>query len=554
MAPLGRRGPLSEHAFSPHDAVLRDASRHVGRRRFLSVSAAAAVLAFGTNVPARGASAARELPPARIPENPFTLGVASGDPLPDSVVLWTRLAPEPFAEDGGLGQQRVAVHWEMALDEWFILVVRRGVAQAHPEYGHSVHIDAQGLDPGAEYYYRFRAGTWFSPVGRTRTAPAADSAPSGLRLAAVSCQAYHDGYYTAYRHLAEDDVDLVLHLGDYLYEYAVDSAGGARRYTDVKLPDVFDRETQTLADYRLRYALYQSDPDLQAAHARHPFVVTWDDHETENNYAGAVDEKGGPADAFLARRAAAYRAYWEHLPLRTAQQPAGHDARLYRRLHWGTLAQFDILDTRQYRSDQAYGDGPHAPGPESDDAARTIIGDAQERWLADGWRSSTATWNVMPQQVCFSQRRFDSAADASVSMDAWDGYRASRRRVVDAARSAGLDNWLVLTGDVHVGYAFDIKEDFDDPASRTLGTEITTTSVTSGRDGTERPPNWETYMTANPHLKWCDGRRGYARVQLDAQQARTDFQVVSAVTKPGAPIATAASFVTEAGAPGLKPA
>ncbi|GAA2252606.1 alkaline phosphatase [Streptomyces ruber] len=554
MAPKGRRGPLFEHAFSPQDAVLRDASRRLGRRRFLTVSAAAAALAFGAGAPARGASAARERPAARITDNPFTLGVASGDPLPDSVVLWTRLAPQPFEPDGGLGQERVAVSWEVALDEFFLFTAQRGVAQAHPEYGHSVHVDVQGLDPGTEYHYRFRVGTWFSPAGRTRTAPAAGTAPKGLRLAAVSCQAYHDGYFTAHRHLAEDDVDVVVHVGDYLYEYAVDPAGGARGYTDVELPDVFNRETETLADYRLRYALYKADPDLQAVHAAHPFVLTWDDHETENNYAGAADEKGGPAEAFLIRRAAAYRAYWENQPLREAQRPDGPDARLYRRLHWGTLAQLDVLDTRQYRSDQAYGGGPHAPGPESDDAARTITGVAQERWLADGWKASTAVWNVMPQQVCFSQRRFGTAADANVSMDAWDGYRASRKRVTAAATAAGVENWLVLTGDVHVGYAFDIKENFDDPASRTVGTEITTTSVTSGRDGTERPSDWATYMAANPHLKWYDGRRGYVRVELGAKEARADFKVVPAVTKPGASITTAASFVTEAGAPGLNPA
>lgn len=554
MAPKGRRGALSEHAFSPQDAVLRDASRHLGRRRFLGAGAAAAALAFSTNRPARGASAARERPAHRITDDPFTLGVASGDPLPGSVVLWTRLAPQPFEPDGGLGQERVAVSWEVAEDEFFLFTAQRGVTQAHPEYGHSVHVDVQGLEPGTEYYYRFRVGTWYSPAGRTRTAPAAGTTPERLRLAAVSCQAYHDGYYTAHRHLAEDDVDVVVHVGDYLYEYAVDSAGGARGYTGTVLPDVFNRETQTLADYRLRYALYKGDADLQAVHAAHPFILTWDDHEVENNYADDVDEKGGPPDAFLVRRAAAYRAYWENQPLRQAQSPSGPDALLYRRLHWGTLAQLDVLDTRQYRSDQAYGGGPHAPGPESDDAARTITGSAQERWLADGWRSSTALWNVMPQQVCFSQRKFGTAADATVSMDAWDGYRASRKRVTAAATAAGIENWLVLTGDVHVGYAFDIKADFDDPASRTLGTEITTTSVTSGRDGTERPPNWDTYMAANPHLKWYDGRRGYACVELGPEAARTDFKVVSAVTTPDAPIATAASFVTEAGAPGLQPA
>ncbi|MET9776993.1 alkaline phosphatase D family protein [Streptomyces sp. NPDC006367] len=554
MAPTGRHRALAEHAFSPHDAVMGAAVRHLGRRRFLTVTAAAAALAFSTNLPARGAVAAPERGGARIGKDPFTLGVASGDPLPDSVLLWTRLAPEPFLEDGGMGTERVTVEWEMAVDERFAAVLFRGTADAHAEYSHSVHVDVKGLTPGTVYYYRFRAGTWISPTGRTRTAPPATGDVSALRLAAVACQAYQDGYYTVLRHVAEDDVDVVFHLGDYLYEYAVNPAGGERRYTGVTLPDVFNRETVTLADYRLRYSLYKSDEDLRAAHAAHPFVVTWDDHETENNYAGSVPENDVPPAEFLLRRAAAFRAYWENQPLRAAQLPQGPDAQLYRRLHWGTLAQFDILDTRQYRSDQAYDDRPHAPGPESDDPARTITGAAQEKWLIDGWRDSAALWNVMPQQVCFSQRKLDATADAALSMDAWDGYRASRDRVVAGAKSAGVDNWLVLTGDVHVAYAFDIKDDFDDPESRTLGTELTCSSVASGRDGVEKPANWDTYMRANPHLRFYNGKRGYARVELGRQAARVDFRTVSAVTTPGASVTTAASFVTEAGAPGLKPA
>jgi alkaline phosphatase/alkaline phosphatase D len=553
MAPTGRHSSLAEHAFSPHDAVLGPAARRLGRRRFLTVTAAAAALAFSTNLPARGAVAARERT-ARITKDPFTLGVASGDPLPDSVLLWTRLAPEPFLEDGGMGTERVAVEWEVALDDHFAGVLFRGTADAHAEYAHSVHVDVTGLTPGTEYYYRFRTGSWISPTGRTRTAPHPGSDASALRLAAVACQAYQDGYYTVLGHVAEDDVDVVLHLGDYLYEYAVNSAGGERRYTDITLPDVFNRETMTLADYRLRYSLYKTDKDLQAAHHAHPFVVSWDDHETENNYAGSIPENEVPPAEFLLRRAAAYRAYWENQPLRAAQLPQGPDARLYRRLHWGTLAQFDVLDTRQYRSDQAYDDRPHAPGPESDDPARTMTGAAQEKWLIDGWRDSTALWNVMPQQVCFSQRKFDVTADAALSMDAWDGYRASRDRVVAGAKAAGVDNWLILTGDVHVAYAFDVKDDFDDPASTTLGTEVTCTSVASDRDGVEQPANWDTYMRANPHMKFYNGKRGYVRVELGRRAAHLDFRTVPAISTPGAAITTAASFVTEAGAPGLKPA
>ncbi|MER7619851.1 alkaline phosphatase D family protein [Streptomyces sp. NPDC126503] len=537
-----------------HDRELRAAARHFGRRRFLTVTGAAAALAFATQLPAAGTAAAAELDARRLTEDPFTLGVASGDPLPGSVLLWTRLAPRPFEPGGGLPARRVSVHWELARDERFTRVVRRGRATAHPEFSHTVHVEAEHLEPGRAFFYRFRAGDWTSPVGRTRTAPAPGDRPAGLTLAAVSCQAYHDGYFTAYRHLADEDLDVVLHLGDYLYEYAVNATGGARAYTDRTLPAVFNRETITLEDYRLRYGLYKSDPDLRAAHAAHPFVVTWDDHETENNYAGGTPENGVPPEEFLLRRAAAYRAYWEHQPLRHPQLPEGPDMRLYRRLRFGRLAQFDILDTRQYRSDQAYGDGWQVPGPASEDPARTMTGAAQERWLLDGWRASDARWNLLPQQVVFSERRDRPTADFKVSMDSWDGYPASRQRVLAGAEAAGVENLMVLTGDVHVGYGFDIKADFRDPSSRTLGTEIVATSIASGKDGADRPANYDRLMQANGHLKFFNGRRGYVTVALTEDSARADFRTVPYVTTPGAPVTTAASFVTEAGNQGLTPA
>ncbi|MFE3885759.1 alkaline phosphatase D family protein [Streptomyces lydicus] len=542
---------MTHHA--PYEQEIRAAAAHVGRRRFLTVTGAAAALAFTTNLPGTGAFAA-EADARKIAENPFTLGVASGDPQPGSVVLWTRLAPRPYEEGNGMPDARVTVRWEVAYDERFQRPAGRGRAEAHPEFNHSVHIEPTGLAPDRVYYYRFRAGNWISPVGRTRTAPARAARLAELKLAAVSCQAYHDGYFTAYRHLAEEDLDVVFHLGDYLYEYPVDAAGGARRYTDRTLPAVFNRETVTLEDYRLRYALYKSDPDLQAAHAAHPFVVTWDDHEVENNYASGISEDDLPPAAFLVRRAAAYRAYWENQPLRRPQRPDGPDARLYRRIPYGQLAQFDILDTRQYRSDQAYGDGWHAPGPESLDPARTLTGAAQERWLIDGWRQSSARWNVLPQQVTFSERRNATGPGYRLSMDAWDGYAASRDRVLTGAESAGVDNLVVLTGDVHVHYAFDIKKDFTDPGSRTAGVEFVTTSIASGEDGADKPADWATYLAANPHMKFYNGRRGYVTVTLGQDTARADYRTVSAVTTPGAPVHTAASFVSEAGDPGLKPA
>ncbi|HWM36215.1 MAG TPA: alkaline phosphatase D family protein, partial [Streptomyces sp.] len=289
------------------ESEYRAAARHLCRRRLLTGTAATVALALGTNLP-QPAHAVQKLDPAAIDKDPFTLGVASGDPLPDSVVLWTRLAPDPFEPDSGLTAEAVTVQWELASDEQFTRTADSGEITAHPEFHHAVHVVPDGLKPSTRYYYRFRVGDWTSPVGRTRTAPAADDDPESLRFALVSCQAYHDGYFTALRHLAqEEDIEAVLHLGDYLYEYAVDAHGGDRADPSLQLPDRFNKETTTLEDYRLRYALYHSDPDLKAAHAAHPWIVTWDDHEVENNYADEVPD-GSPPEAFLARRAAAYRA------------------------------------------------------------------------------------------------------------------------------------------------------------------------------------------------------------------------------------------------------
>ncbi|MER7175202.1 alkaline phosphatase D family protein [Streptomyces mesophilus] len=539
---------------SRHSPELRAAARHLGRRRFLTVTGAAAALAFATNLPGGGVAHAAELDARKITENPFTLGVASGDPLPGSALLWTRLAPQPYAADGGLPAERVSVEWQIAHDARFRRIARRGTTTAHPEFNHSVHVEVDHLGEDRVYYYRFRVGSWISPTGRTRTAPGRGAKLSGLKLAAVSCQAYHDGYWTAYRHLAEEDIDVVFHLGDYLYEYAVTAAGGNRNYTDRVLPAHYNRETVTLEDYRMRYGLYKSDPDLMAAHAAHPFVVTWDDHETENNYAGDEPENSVPPEEFLLRRAAAYRAYWENQPLRRPQQPAGPDMQLYRRLHFGRHAQFDILDTRQYRTNQAYGDGWRTPGPESDDPARTLTGESQERWLIDGWRASRARWNIVPQQVVFARRNHPTAGNTTVSMDSWDGYAASRSRVLAGVESSGIENFMVLTGDVHVSYGLDIHRDAADPTTPVAGTEIVTTSISSGRDGLARPANWADYLARNPHLKHYNGHRGYVTVELAADHARADFKTVPYILRPGAPVTTAASFVTESGNPGLQPA
>lgn len=276
---------------------------------------------------------------------PFSLGVASGDPLPDSVVLWTRLAPDPL-RGGGMPEEDVQVEWVVAQDERLTRVVKRGTALAPAALAHSVHLEVSGLEPDRWYWYQFRVAGEASPVGRTRTAPPLEADPRLLRFAFASCQHYEQGFYTAYRHLANEDLDLVFHLGDYIYENSgVREQVRFHTYT----------ELATLQDYRNRLALYKTDPDLQAAHAAFPWVVTWDDHEVDNDYAGKISENNDPEAAFLQRRAAAYQAYYEHLPLRRSSMPRGPDAEIYRSLPFGRLARFYILDTRQYRTDQPCG-------------------------------------------------------------------------------------------------------------------------------------------------------------------------------------------------------
>jgi alkaline phosphatase D len=518
------------------------------RRRFLKASGAgAAGLVFGA-----GPYAARAASRPRFGSTPFTLGVASGDPTPDGAVLWTRLAPDPLAEDGlgGMPPRRVPVRFEVARDERFRGVVQGGTVQARPELGHAVHVEVRGLAPGSEYFYRFRAGSEESPAGRTRTTPAVGAPAGELTFAFCSCQQYEHGYYTAYRRLAEEGVDLVLHLGDYIYEYGpneyVAPGGNVRAHNSA--------EITTLAAYRNRHALYRTDPDLQAAHAAAPWVVTWDDHEVENNYADEVPEKGQSPAAFVQRRAAAYQAYYEHMPLRRASVPAGPDMLLYRRVAYGDLAEFHVLDTRQYRDDQANDDGIKPPSPASEDPARTLMGAGQERWLLDGLVGSGARWNVLAQQVFFAQLDLGAGPGEAFNMDAWDGYPAARERVVSAIVAGEVANPVVLTGDVHTNWASDLLRDFRDPESAVVGAEFVGTSISSGGDGADVRADTAQVLAANPHVRFFNDQRGYVRCSVTPERWRADYRVVPYVSRPGAPVFTRASFVVEADRPGLQPA
>ena len=521
----------------------------LSRRSFLVTGVTTAAVA---SLPGGLGSAAPRNPRSGRLAYPFQLGLASGDPSPDGMVLWTRLASAPLAEDGlgGVPQRVIPVQWQVASDEGFRRVVRHGTTQTRPESAHSLHVELAGLEPGREYFYRFRAQGHLSPVGRTRTAPAPNSRPNSLHMAFASCSQYEHGFFTAYRRLAEEQPELVLFLGDYIYEYEArvyNAPGGNVR-------DHAGPETETLAHYRQRHAQYKSDPDLQAAHAVAPWVVIWDDHEVDNNWADEVPEKPEiPQPDFLQRRAAAFQAYYENMPLRRTSVPRGIDLQLYRRVSWGQLASFHMLDTRQYRSDQACGDGAKSGCTERLDPSRTITGAEQEQWLLEGLGASAATWDVLGQQVFFAQRDFALGPEQRVSMDGWDGYKASRDRVLTGIAARGVRNPVVLTGDVHRHYANDLKADFDDPASATVGVELVTSSITSGADGSDRTRATDEQLTENPHIRFANSQRGYVSTRITPDQLRADFQVLPYVKRPGAPVSTRASFVVEEGRPGLNP-
>jgi alkaline phosphatase D len=517
--------------------------RTLDRRRFLTLTGAGG---FGVTAAMAGLSAAPAMANPR-PADYFTLGVGSGDPLPDGVVLWTRLAPDPLAADGtaGMPARVVPVRWEVAADERFRRVVRRGVEWATPELGHSVHAEVHGLRPGREYFYRFRVGSTLSPVGRTKTAPATWEAPA-MAFAFVSCQNYPTGHFTPYRHMLQDDLDLVVHLGDYIYEGA---AAGSIGRAHLPAAEIF-----SLADYRVRHAQYKTDPDLTAAHARFPWTVIWDDHEVENNYADEISEDAAQApEQFRQRRAAAYQAYYEHMPLRRSAIPSGPDMRIYRRLRYGRTAEFNLLDGRQYRDDQVCGGGQAVPCADAYDPDRSMLGAAQEKWLVDGLTASRATWNVLAQQTVMAKADRDPGPGELLSMDNWNGYEPARQRLFDAVVDRRINNVVVVTGDAHCSMVADLKQRFDDPASRTVGSEFLGTSISSGGDGADMDIRGQEWLASNPHMKFYNQRRGYVRCHLDRNAWRTDYQVVPYVSSPGAPMTTQATFVVERDRPGVQP-
>lgn len=476
--------------------------------------------------------------------NPFTLGVASGDPTEDGIVLWTRLAVTPLASDGlgGMPAQPVEVQWQLARDSAFSSIERSGIVPAVRAEGHSVHVEISGLQPGREYWYRFRVGTHLSPVGRTRTTPPAGSLSTPLTLGVASCAEWEHGWFTAYRRMADDGVDLVTHLGDYIYELGVLGYPG---YPVVR--HMVGVETYTLADYRRRHALYKTDPDLQYAHAACPWTVVFDDHEVDNNWAAEYSELTGKSPTFAARRAAAFQAYWENMPLRRTAFPRGGSMSLHRRITWGSLATLHMLDTRQYRDDQPCG-GLLGPCTGAADPTRSVLGDAQRDWLLSGFRDSRARWDVLGNQVPFAQMDMAKGPAFVTSVDGWDGYLADKTRIMNGWQEAGVRNPVVFTGDIHASYAMDLQQQLDGTV-RTVGTEFIATSITSGGDGSAVN---RTSDPENPHLRYYDNRRGYLRANFSPTELRVDYRVMDKVSVKGSGVSTATSLILADGQRGLK--
>ncbi len=509
------------------------------RRELLIGSTSAwALSAFNLPLP----RAIGRLAAPRFASYPFTLGVASGDPTADGVVLWTRLAPDPL-RGGGMPTAPLEVEWSIAEDESMSRTVRGGTEIAAPELGHSVHVEAQGLEPDRWYFYQFRSGGEYSHVGRTRTAPAPGAANDRLRFGFCSCSHYEQGYFTAFRHMVEEDLDVIFHLGDYIYEYE-------GREDRVRMHTY--REIETLDDYRNRYALYKTDPDFQAIHAAAPFVVTWDDHEVDNNYAGGISEQNDPVEAFLRRRANAYQAYYEHMPLRRTSLPRGPDMRLYRSLSYGQLAGFYVLDTRQYRTNQPCNDESGPPCPAVFDEAATLMGAEQESWLFNGLEASSAGWNIIPQQVMVAPVDRRPGDEERISMDQWSGYGAARNRLVDFLATTRPSNPVILTGDIHSNWVNDIKADFADPDSANVATELVGTSISSGGDGSDTREGTAGILDENPFVKFFNGQRGYVTCELSADRLKADYRIVDYVSQPDSPISTRASFLIENGKPGAQ--
>ncbi len=488
--------------------------------------------------------------------NPFCLGVASGAPRPDGFVLWTRLAPEPLSPNpetpGGMSGPDVTLRYEIASDPGMSKIVRHGSATAEAAFAYSVHLDVAGLQAGRSYWYRFLSGDAVSATGRAITLPAAASVLDKLRFGFVSCSNYEHGYFSAYRHLTNENPEFVLFLGDYIYETIEQNRQIVRRHSD-------GIEAATLPTYRNRYAQYRLDADLQGLHAQAPAIVTWDDHEVQNDYADKWSETFDDPAEFLLRRAAAYQAFYEHMPVRPiVSRPDGPRMRVYDRFTLGDLIEISLIDGRQYRSRQACYAPPSKGGghietnascPERLEAGRTMLGFGQEAWLYTGLAHSQARWNLIAQDVLMAQlRRRQDGIDAFWTDD-WNGYPANRARLLKHIYDRKVSNPVVISGDIHSFFANDLKLDFDDETSPIVATEFVGTSISSY--GPPYDPIAKV-LPDNPHVHFFDSRRrGYVLIDLTAERMQAQMRVISDPHDPKATISTFKTFAVEGGRPGI---
>ena len=471
----------------------------------------------------------------------FALGVASGDPLPTAVVIWTRLVPATSGLSGAAGAlaASVPVTWEVASDEGFATVVARGTASATEALGHSVHVDVTGLSPATRYWYRFTTLGKVSRTGRTLTAPAAGSTPDSFRIALASCQHWQHGYFTAYRDMLAKDPDVVLFVGDFIYE-TVASKTAVRTHEGTGEP-------VTLDQYRSRYAQYQHDPDLQAMRAAAPWIVTFDDHEVDNDWAGHIpqDPDKQSSAAFKARQAAAFQAYYENMPVRASAVPVDASISMYRALDFGSLVKLHVLDTRQYRSDQA------STQADAQATSQVMLSAAQKKWLVDGAQKSGAVWNLIGSQIMFSETDLQVGDGKLWYYDAWDGYQAERNALQQDLSS--VRNLVVLSGDRHRTIVSDIKLDFADAGSAVIGAEFVGTSVSSAGDEdlAAFAAYWTPIAAANPAWKLIDAHRGYLLLDLTPTAITAEVRAMDTVLTRDGTASALARFRVVSDVPGV---
>ena len=469
--------------------------------------------------------------------DPFTLGIASGDPDATSVVLWTRLAPEPYT-GGGMPPNDIDVLWEVSATDDFAEIAFSGSETATAAHGHTVHAVAQ-LDQG-DWFYRFRVGRYTSPVGITRPAPASDAPLAQAKFAAASCQNFPAGYYAAHRDIAEQQPDFTVWLGDYIYEGA-----GVPFDPNATTREHIGEEPTTLDGYRNRYGQYKSDPQLQASHASCPWFVIWDDHEVENNYAGLTPQDPAGAASFQDRRFAAYQAWWEHQPVRLDPPvSAAQEYRIYRDTQWGDLIEVALLDGRQYRSDQACGDvtlSLDPPCPEALDPSRTMLGAAQEQWLLDTLSASTSAWNLIGNQVVLADATFNGAV---LNYDQWDGYPVAGDRLLQAIADADIQNLVVVTGDIHLAAVAQLRAG-DRSTGRNIGAEFVTTSISSSSNVDEALAD---VLKSFPNLVDAElVYRGYTMHTVTPERWTAEYRIVTDVSDPDSEVTTFGSYTIEAG-------